>query len=615
MSIFSLALKNITRNLSLYIVYLVSCILSVTIFYMYAAFLSYPKVSGIEQLLIACEFIILLFSCFFISYSYDHFLTERKKEIGIWKTFGASKKQLFIIIVLENSIIGAISILIGIMIGIVLSKSFFDFIGKSLFLSESFSYFFSPIATFFTVILFGVLFFFVSLRSYYKIGRISVLELFQETRKPKDLPRFSKKKFIISLLILVISYVFILNASLPVLLFSFLPVAALLLLGTYLFCSHGLVGTVSYLINKEKKHLNGIRMLIFISLRKKLYYNAKIIFLVSILLSMIMILISSIYLYSELNDQRMRNSHPQPAIFIVDKKQENTLESALEKNFKGEVEGFHKKKWEGILLNSSKGEGKTFILQTDSFFIKDWTETKKDNLLFSKKNENIDMLHIQTNNGNTELIVKNMVEKQAINSVSRIDNVAFVPADTFNELEKGSLPTQHVSFYTLDFKENNKGYSALKKLFETLPLEIKEQSSVRLLHYENTVQLTSVLWIIALFIGFILLIALSSLLWFKLYEDISNDRKIFHSLRKIGLNFNEIKKTLRVQIAIIFFVPIILGGINLFIAIYALQNILGGIKIYSIILIFFIFLVFQLIFFFISNHYYYKKVVHEKNIN
>ena len=159
MSIFSLALKNITRNLSLYIVYLVSCILSVTIFYMYAAFLSYPKVSGIEQLLIACEFIILLFSCFFISYSYDHFLTERKKEIGIWKTFGASKKQLFIIIVLENSIIGAISILIGIMIGIVLSKSFFDFIGKSLFLSESFSYFFSPIATFFTVILFGVLFF------------------------------------------------------------------------------------------------------------------------------------------------------------------------------------------------------------------------------------------------------------------------------------------------------------------------------------------------------------------------------------------------------------------------------------------------------------------------
>ena len=208
-----------------------------------------------------------------------------------------------------------------------------------------------------------------------------------------------------------------------------------------------------------------------------------------------------------------------------------------------------------------------------------------------------------------------MVEKQAINSVSRIDNVAFVPADTFNELEKGSLPTQHVSFYTLDFKENNKGYSALKKLFETLPLEIKEQSSVRLLHYENTVQLTSVLWIIALFIGFILLIALSSLLWFKLYEDISNDRKIFHSLRKIGLNFNEIKKTLRVQIAIIFFVPIILGGINLFIAIYALQNILGGIKIYSIILIFFIFLVFQLIFFFISNHYYYKKVVHEKNIN
>ncbi|WP_454431619.1 hypothetical protein [Bacillus thuringiensis] len=316
-----------------------------------------------------------------------------------------------------------------------------------------------------------------------------------------------------------------------------------------------------------------------------------------------------------MNDQRMRSSHPQPAVFIVDKKQENTLESALEKNFKGEVEGFHKKKWEGVLLKSSKEEGQTLILQTDSFFIKNWTKTKKDNLLFSKKNANIDKLNIQTNKGNTKLIVKNVVEGHAINPVSGIDNVVFVPADILNELEKGILPTQHVSFYTLDFKEDNKSYSALKTLFEALPLEIKEQSSVRLLHYENTVQLTSVLWIIALFIGFILLIALSSLLWFKLYEDISNDRKIFHALRKIGLNFNEIKKTLRVQIAIIFFVPIILGGINLFIAIYALQNILGGFKIYSIILIFFIFLVFQLVFCFISNHVYYKKVVHEKNIN
>ncbi|WP_335392924.1 FtsX-like permease family protein, partial [Priestia megaterium] len=125
--------KNITRNLSHYTVYILSSILSVAIFYMYAAFLLYPKVSGTEQLLIACEIIILLFSCFFIAYSHEHFLRERKKEMGIWKTFGASRKQLFTVLVLENAVVGTFSILVGILFGMLLSKIFFNFMSDILF--------------------------------------------------------------------------------------------------------------------------------------------------------------------------------------------------------------------------------------------------------------------------------------------------------------------------------------------------------------------------------------------------------------------------------------------------------------------------------------------------
>ncbi|MEH6884552.1 ABC transporter permease, partial [Priestia megaterium] len=62
-------------------------------------------------------------------------------------------------------------------------------------------------------------------------------------------------------------------------------------------------------------------------------------------------------------------------------------------------------------------------------------------------------------------------------------------------------------------------------------------------------------------------------------------------------------------ISVIFFVPLSLGGLNLFIATNALQNILEGITIYSIIVIFLIFGVSQFIIYLISSYFYSKKVL------
>ncbi|MDQ7863560.1 FtsX-like permease family protein [Peribacillus frigoritolerans] len=101
----------------------------------------------------------MLFSCFFIAYSYEHFLRERKKEMGIWKTFGASRRQLFNVIFLENAVVGTFSILVGILLGMLLSKVFFNFMSDILFFESIVHlYFFLPWLFFVTVILFGIVF-------------------------------------------------------------------------------------------------------------------------------------------------------------------------------------------------------------------------------------------------------------------------------------------------------------------------------------------------------------------------------------------------------------------------------------------------------------------------
>lgn len=85
--------------------------------------------------------------------------------------------------------------------------------------------------------------------------------------------------------------------------------------------------------------------------------------------------------------------------------------------------------------------------------------------------------------------------------------------------------------------------------------------------------------------------------------------KVGGRIKMAILEAREIKKTLYIQISIVFFVPLLLGGLNLFVATNALQNILEGITIYSKIVIFLMFFVSQFIIYLISSYFYSKKVL------
>ncbi|WP_144490169.1 FtsX-like permease family protein, partial [Bacillus thuringiensis] len=66
--------------------------------------------------------LIFLFSFFFLLYSVSAFLKTRKKEFGLLMMHGMSPSQLNTLIFLENMIIGAASIVFGILMGLIFSK-------------------------------------------------------------------------------------------------------------------------------------------------------------------------------------------------------------------------------------------------------------------------------------------------------------------------------------------------------------------------------------------------------------------------------------------------------------------------------------------------------------
>lgn len=69
--------------------------------------------------------IIGIFSFFFISYAHSSFMKSRNKEFGLFLTLGMTKKDIDIIIKVENSLIILMSLISGLIAGTVFSRLFF----------------------------------------------------------------------------------------------------------------------------------------------------------------------------------------------------------------------------------------------------------------------------------------------------------------------------------------------------------------------------------------------------------------------------------------------------------------------------------------------------------
>ncbi|MBO0562244.1 ABC transporter permease [Clostridium botulinum] len=131
MSFSSLAVNNVKKNFSNYIMYLISAVFSVMIFYIFCSIafndvimkLADNKVT-VKVAFKASAVIVALFSFVFIWYSNSFFLKRRKKEIAIYSIIGMEKRQVAKMLFYENIIIGTLAIFFGIVLGGMFSKYF-----------------------------------------------------------------------------------------------------------------------------------------------------------------------------------------------------------------------------------------------------------------------------------------------------------------------------------------------------------------------------------------------------------------------------------------------------------------------------------------------------------
>ena len=115
-------------------------------------------------------------------------------------------------------------------------------------------------------------------------------------------------------------------------------------------------------------------------------------------------------------------------------------------------------------------------------------------------------------------------------------------------------------------------------------------------------------FLIGTFLGVIFFIGAGSVLYFRMYTDLTNEQEKYVTITKIGLTEAEMKRSATIQLAILFFVPYIMASIHTMFATKMLQEILHLSFFAEITVVLMIFGTVEILFFLLIRSFYMQKL-------
>ena len=193
--LFKISLKNISKSLKDYTVYFFTLILGVAIFYVFNAIDSQSVMLDVRENMMdiiklmndMLSGVSVFVSCilgFLIIYASRFLIKRRNKEFGIYLTLGMSKRKISVILFFETLLIGIVSLVVGLVIGTILSQ-FMSVIVANMFDADmtKFKFIFSMKACVKTLIYFAIMYVLVMIFNTFSISRCKLIDLLNAGKK------------------------------------------------------------------------------------------------------------------------------------------------------------------------------------------------------------------------------------------------------------------------------------------------------------------------------------------------------------------------------------------------------------------------------------------------
>ncbi|HII4447314.1 ABC transporter permease [Clostridium perfringens] len=284
---FKLAFKNIKKSYKNYVIYFLTLIFGICIFYTFNSIesqsvmmeLNEQKQSAFmmaEQLIGYFSVFIAFVLGFLIVYANNYLIKRRKKEFGIYMTLGMENGSLSKMIFLETLFIGAISLGIGSVLGIMLSQAL-SVLTAYMFQVDltKFQFVFSPLGFKRTVLCFSIIYLVVLIFNFISVRKIKLIDLLTASKR-NEKPTIknlwvSVILFLVSVGILGIAYYKVIHDGIAFASFNALGLPILLgCIGTFIFF-YSLTGFFLKVIQGNKKfYLRDLNMFVMKQISSKI---------------------------------------------------------------------------------------------------------------------------------------------------------------------------------------------------------------------------------------------------------------------------------------------------------------------------------------------------------
>lgn len=584
------AYNNIVRNFRAYLAYFLSSVFSIMIFFVFAMSMFHPIItkSGMQSgstafmALMTSELIILGFSLLFILYSLGNFLKYRLKDFGVLMIIGMSNKQLKKLILIENLIIGFLAVMLGILLGLSISKLFLLYLSKLFYMNLT-EFYFPVKAILLTIVSFMILFLITGPMSLKLLSKKSILELLVGTKKPKKEIKSSKLFGIIGAVCLILGYAMIIFGNKLKINGGMYTTALLITLGIFLFFSQFTILILKYLKNKEKFYKNKVNMLLISNLIYKLKDNTRLLFLITILLSATLVAFTTTSTLVSSQGEASKNNFPMVYSYFSEHNNEKEYEELQQ--IREAIKGYDYKelsfpvlKYNREVLLSVKNYNKlskelgldkisSKLEKYEGIIIPSSNSQEHINSLKQLKNYSIKNLNIEVKKSKNKIIFP----------TGLFSKVVVISDDLYNEV-KGEF--SKINFHGFDYKNwqsSAKITENLKEKHFNLDREYNRSYFLTLPDmYLVELQQSKILQFMGVFIGVILFIAVFSFLYFRLYTDEIEDNVKYKKLSKIGLSFKNMNKIVSIEIGTLFFIPYFIAIINSIISLLFLNQVLNN---------------------------------------
>ncbi|HFK1717932.1 MULTISPECIES: FtsX-like permease family protein [Bacillus cereus group] len=614
-----IAIGNVKKSLKDYAIYFLTLTLAVCIFYSFNSIESQKALMEIDasgrEYVPTLMKVISNVSVFvsvilggLILYANNFLIKKRKKELGIYMTLGMGRRNISRILVTETFLVGVISLVSGLIIGIGVSQGLSTFALKLFDLPmNKYKFAISTGAIGKTVLYFGIMFLLVMLFNVYVVSKYKIIDMLTAGRKNEDVKFRNPLIYVITFIMCVASlgyaYVTVLKIGLNYMNPMFMVSIILGILGTFLFF-FSLSGFILYVVKKNKKvYFKGLNIFIIKQINSKVNTNFISMSVICLMLFLTMVVLSTGISLKRSIDATMKEATPFDASIMLENRDESyTIEDVLNKfNFKISNNekyvsynvyqtGMKVMDFVPEVIKDFRDSGADFIKVSDYNKIlnlkgeKEITLNNNEVLFLSNNDRLVNSINERLKNSNKmnikekEYLVKNakVIQENLYTSEGITNFFAIVINDEFLSGYKISTSVLNVNYLDENREEYNKKYDNVTPVFYDKNGPKLNILSIRGISkdeaYAENKGLKIVILFMGIYIGIVFLITSMAVLALQQLSEASDSIDRYKSLKRIGSNGTMIDKTIFIQTFVYFSLPVTLALIHSVVGIYLVNN-------------------------------------------